>query len=465
MVIAQALADRDDLLMALIDRTGKLLWANRAFVNYSQRSLEALIGKKFFQALAPEASDLPQQTYIREQLIKGESFKFEFAYRASQQSEIQWLLIDGKPIADAEGIVSQYSLLANDISLRKQAELSLQEAKNLLQKNNQILEERVQQRTTELRNEKERVEQTLRELQATQAKLIQQEKMSSLGQLVAGIAHEINNPVNFIHGNIAHARTYVEDLLDFIHTYQQQYPDPVAAIEEKAEEIDLEFLYRDLPSLLDSMQVGTNRIREIVLSLRNFSRINEAELKSVDIHSGIDSTLMILQHRLKKKSDSAGIEVIKEYGCLPRVECYPGKLNQVFMNLLANAIDALTDPDQPPSKSVQKTPHQICIRTTFIEPNRVKIAIADNGSGIPTQVQASIFDPFFTTKSVGKGTGLGLAISRQVVVENHGGKLYFSSQPEHGTEFVIELPVEQPRPTVGTLQSGYAKREDIDTPD
>ncbi|MEB3360007.1 MAG: PAS domain S-box protein [Synechococcales bacterium] len=288
---------------------------------------------------------------------------------------------------------------------------------------------------TQARTKAEELERTLEELQRTQAKMVQSEKMSSLGQLVAGVAHEINNPVNFIAGNLTHAREYTSDLLHLMHLYQQHYPEPVAEIQEAIEAVDLDFLLEDLPKILASMGVGADRIRQIVLSLRNFSRMDEAEQKEVNIHEGIDSTLMILQNRLKTKGNQPDIQVIKEYGKLPLVDCYPGQLNQVFMNVLVNAIDVL-ESDASPSPEIQ-----IC--TELLADDHILIKIADNGSGIPPEVQSRLFDPFFTTKPVGKGTGLGLSISYQIVVEKHRGQLSCFSTPGQGTEFHIKIPTHQ----------------------
>ena len=283
----------------------------------------------------------------------------------------------------------------------------------------------------------------LQDLSSTQAQLVQSEKMSSLGQLVAGVAHEINNPVNFIYGNLSHAGAYTHDLIRLLQLYQQHCPQPVPEIQAKAEAIDLDFLLDDLPKLLSSMQVGADRIREIVLSLRNFSRMDEAEMKVVDIHEGIDSTLMILQHRLKAKHNYPGIEVVKHYGNLPLVECYAGPLNQVFMNILSNALDALEECDQQRSFQGTQQQGQIHIYTEKRDSNQVRIRIADNGPGITETVCRQMFDPFFTTKTVGKGTGLGLSISYRIVTEKHGGSLQCFSAPGQGAEFIIEIPVQQ----------------------
>lgn len=282
--------------------------------------------------------------------------------------------------------------------------------------------------------------QALHNLKQTQTQLIQTEKMSSLGQLVAGVAHEINNPVNFIYGNLSHAINYTEDLLELLQLYQLQYPQPNAEIDLKAEAIDLEFLADDLPKIMSSMQVGADRIRSIVLSLRNFSRLDEAEMKAVDLHEGIDNTLLILQHRIKATSDTA-IEILKDYGDLPVVECYAGQMNQVFMNIISNAIDALSEMGKLGISAAEP-----CIRiatTVSADNTRAVIIISNNGPGITEKVKKRIFDPFFTTKPVGKGTGLGLSISYQVVVGKHNGTIECVSQLDKGTEFKIEIPLKQ----------------------
>mgnify|MGYP000075899840 CR=1 FL=1 len=301
------------------------------------------------------------------------------------------------------------------------------------------VEQKVQERTQELNEKNERLEKTLRELKLTQAQLIQTEKMSSLGQMVAGVAHEINNPVSFIYGNLNPASEYVKDLLKLIELYQQHYPEPADEILEEIETIELEFLIGDLQKLLDSMKVGAERIRDIVLSLRNFSRLDEAQMKSVDIHQGIDSTVMLLQPRLRKEGGRLGIDLIKKYSNLPLITCYASQLNQVFMNVLTNAIDALLLARDCPSQP-QNNP-TITIATEVTDRNTAIVRMADNGSGMSTEVLHKIFDPFFTTKPVGSGTGLGLSISHSIVVSSHGGSLTCVSAPGEGTEFIIEIPI------------------------
>ncbi|WP_432809366.1 sensor histidine kinase [Pantanalinema sp. GBBB05] len=285
----------------------------------------------------------------------------------------------------------------------------------------------------------ELLNQTLVQLQQAQTQLVQSEKMSSLGQLVAGIAHEINNPVNFIYGNLTHTEEYAQDLLRLVQLYQQAGCQLPPALQSQCEAIDLEFLKDDLPKLLASMRVGACRIREIVSSLRVFSRLDEAEVKAVDLHEGIDSTLMLLQNRLQPTSEQAAIEVIKHYGDLPKIECYAGQLNQVLMNLLSNAIEALTERNGR-SHPGATTPGRITIWTETKD-TQVIIRIADNGPGIPAHIQPRLFDPFFTTKPVGQGTGMGLAISYQIITQQHQGQLHFVSEVGHGTEFIIEIPV------------------------
>lgn len=294
-------------------------------------------------------------------------------------------------------------------------------------RNLKTLQGMVAKRTKELSD-------TLENLKRTQVQLVQKEKMSSLGKLVAGVAHEINNPVNFIHGNLKHIQQYSLGLLQMVELYQKHYPQPPKEIQDCAEELELEFLQEDLSKIISSMTIGSDRIRRIVLSLRNFSRLDEAELKFVDLHEGIESTLLILQHRLKGNTRHPAIEVIRKYSELPMVECYSSKLNQVFMNILANAIDALEE-----SISHGNTQPKIVISTKQVLEQWIEIRISDNGNGIPEQIISKIFDPFFTTKPIGSGTGLGLSISHQIITSKHGGKLECYSTLGKGTEFAIKI--------------------------
>ncbi len=356
------------------------------------------------------------------------------------------------------------------------------------------MQEALSKSQTQLRQQKTQLEAVSQELQQTQMQLVEIEKMSSLGQLLAGIAHEINNPINFIDNNLNFASKYIQDILNLLNLYQFYYPNPVAEIETQAQEMELEFVTEDLPKILSSMKLGSDRICDLVMSLRNFSRLDQRIAQTVDVHQIIDNVLLILQHRFKPDGGKPGIEIIKEYADLPNIKCYPGQLNQVFMNLIANAIDAIeesynfsstkkklctqvksqgTQPNklrlrskykgayaqlrkvlnslQPDGSSLHNKSSNfkefisptIHISTRILQDNsHVVITIADNGSGIPVEQQAQIFNAFFTTKPIGKGTGLGLSISYQIIVEKHGGKLWCFSKPGQGTEFIIEIPID-----------------------
>ncbi|MBD2091694.1 HAMP domain-containing protein [Microcoleus sp. FACHB-1515] len=304
-----------------------------------------------------------------------------------------------------------------------------------LETSNEDLETKVRDRTEEL-------SQALQTLKQAQAQLVQQEKMSSLGQMVAGIAHEINNPVSFIHGNLAPLSRYVDDLVQAIELYQQHYPQPCSPIQVHAQAVDLPFVLQDLPHLIDSMRTGTDRICEIVLSLRNFSRLDEAQQKLVNLHDGIDSTLLLLQHRFKALPNRSAIVLTKQYAPLPPIECFAGQLNQVVMNLIDNAIDAIDA--KFCNRSLDEVP-RITIATAT-RATGVAIHISDNGCGMPEAVRSRMFDPFFTTKPVGDGTGLGLAISYQIIVEQHQGQLHCISTVNEGTQFSIELPLKLQNP-------------------
>jgi signal transduction histidine kinase/HAMP domain-containing protein len=304
----------------------------------------------------------------------------------------------------------------------------------------------VQAAEMQYRDQAQELQQTIQELQQAQANLVQSEKMSSLGQMVAGVAHEINNPINFIYANLSYLNQYQIDLFKLLQLYQQHYPTPSQDIQREQENIDLNFLTQDFSQILTSMKVGAERIRKIVLSLRNFARLDEAEMKPVDLHEGIESTLVILQSQLKEQDHRPAIEIIREYGKLPLLECYAGQLNQVFMNILVNAIDAIDTKMFTRAKSegsvkikTQET-LSIKIRTTH-EDNYIFVRFSDNGIGMSEQTQGKLFDPFFTTKAVGKGTGLGLSVSYQIVTEQHQGQIYCSSEFGTGSEFVLQLPI------------------------
>jgi len=379
---------------------------------------EEMIGCYGIEPLVPSETYPDIQQLVNDMLARREAFRSvnENLTKTGDVILCEWY---NTPLIDPEGCMIGLASLAMDITERRRVEVQLQQ-------------------------QAQELEQALHELQCTQSQLVQTEKMSSLGQLVAGIAHEINNPVNFIYGNLSHANGYTQDLLQLVQLYQQHYPTPHPEILEEMDAIDLEFLMEDLPKLLNSMKVGADRIQQIVTSLRNFSRMDEAEMKEVNIHEGIDSTLLILQNRLKSRPDHPGIEVQKEYATLPLVECYAGQLNQVFMNILSNAIDALEERDrQRTFEQIEQEPSLIRIVTTVVGRDQVAIHLIDNGPGISDAVQQRLFDPFFTTKPVGKGTGLGMSISYQIVTEKHQGELTCQSVLGQGATFTIAIPIRQ----------------------
>ncbi len=400
--------------VAIFNPEGNYIYMNRAGRRMMGMSEEEDISKTHFMVAVPDSMRPTIKREMSKLFDKG-IWKAETALKRLDGTEIpvsQVIMVHKSEVGKIELISS----IARDITVSKQAEAELKS--------------------------------TLAELQQAQMQLIQTEKMSSLGQLVAGVAHEINNPTNFIYGNLNHAHGFTQDLLTLVQLYQKYYPQPATEIQTFAEEIDLDFVIQDLPKLLQSMKAGTQRIREIVVGLRTFSRMDEADMKEVNIHEGIESTLMIIEHRLKQTPARPEIEVIKKYGNLPLVECYAGQLNQVFMNILTNGIDALEEAivfsnSSLSSKSELIDKPQITISTKAVEKNQVQICITDNGLGISEKIKQRIFDPFFTTKPIGKGTGMGLSISYQIITERHGGSLQCFSQTPQGSSFVITIPLRQ----------------------
>lgn len=418
-------------IVAITDCQGKITYINDKFCELSQYSREELIGQT--HRIVNSAYHPPEFfAKLWKAIALGQVWKGEIRNKA-KDGTYYWVDTTIVPFLDSKGKPFQYLAIRFDISKRK------------------LIEEALRGSKAKLKRQTEELKDALSDLKRTQAQLVQSEKMFLLGQIVAGLAHEINNPVSFIYGNLRHADAYIEDLLYLIDLYQKHYPNPVDEIAEEADSLDIDFLREDLPKLLGSMKVGAERIREMIATLRNFARLDEAEKKTVDIHAGLDSTLLLLQHRLHypdnaTQEESAAIQVIKEYGNLPMVECYPSELNQVFMNILSNAIDILAT--QPPPRAIAISTLVRNGAFPFIE-----ILISDNGPGMSEEVQKHLFDPFFTTKSVGSGTGLGLTTSYQIVVEKHGGSLQCVSTPGRGTEFAIAIPIASP-PVAGAGRWG-----------
>ncbi|MEG4519203.1 MULTISPECIES: PAS domain S-box protein [unclassified Microcoleus] len=414
---------------SLARATAQLVWMRDAqgkpiapidWMAYTGQSLEEATDN-WVSAIHPDDRPITAQAWMR--AVEAKSlYEVEHRLRAADGS-YRHFWVRGVPVLAADGSIREWVGTHTDISDRVQVLEALKQSEG------------------QYRSQAAELEKAVRELHQAQTQLIQTEKISSLGQLVAGVAHEINNPINFIYGNITHASQYATDLLGLLHLYQEKYPNPVPEIVEVAEDIEVDYLMEDFTKILESMKVGADRIRDLVVSLRNFSRLDESQMKRVDIHEGIESTLLILQHRIKANVLRPAIEIIKEYGTFPKVECYVGQLNQVFMNILANAIDALEEYNSKrSSKEIYCHPNRIRISTSA-NSDTVTIRIADNGMGINQEVIGKLFDPFFTTKPVGKGTGLGLSISYQIIVEKHRGKLQCISAPGEGAEFVIEIPI------------------------
>lgn len=418
----------------LITGEGEILAGNKPAAKMLELPLKELGGKIIFEIVTED----PNQVFKYLQACsRSRSMVFgSFTFRQKQEKTIscRWEGALIQPTStEAPALIfirlkNQEAATEEFVVLNKKID---ELAKEIHQK--QKVQDSLSQTNKEL-------EKALEKLHKTQSQLIQAEKMSSLGQMVAGIAHEINNPVGFIHSNLDYLFKYIEDILKLLKLYQQFLPDPPEEIEKTIAELDLDFILEDLPQVLKSMKVGTNRITEIVRNLRIFSRLDESAFKKVDLHENIDSILMILGSRFKATTKRVDVKVVKDYGKLPKIECYPAQLNQALMNIFSNAIDALENGEVTDSEA-NYIP-SICLKTEMVDSDRIIILIRDNGCGISETIKNKLFDPFFTTKPVGKGTGLGLAISHEIITNKHQGKLWYESQPGSGTTFAIELPIQ-----------------------
>ena len=399
-----------------------IIYCNPAFESMTGYRREEILGKNC-QFLQGSETDPVAVEIIRKALqTKSECKVILKNYR--KDGTTFWNCFSISPVRDRTGKLTHFIGVQRDITDSKQAEEALHKSE------------------AQSREQAAQLAAALDELKATHSQLVQSEKMSSLGLLIAGVAHEINNPVSFIHGNLTHLKDYTQDLFHHLELYEQHYPNPVEEIQQEREDSDLDFLAEDLPRILSSMSVGVDRICQIVQSLRNFSRHDDSQMKPVNLHEGIDSTLLILNHRLKGNGEKPQIQIVKEYGNLPPVECFAGPINQVFMNILSNAIDALEEArSKQTNQEMPESPSQVRICTQVVG-NFVEIKIADNGPGITEEVKQRIFDTFFTTKPIGKGTGMGLSISYQIIVERHKGELYCNSELGNGTEFTIRIPLQ-----------------------
>lgn len=413
-MLLQAFIDNSPEVIYIKDKEGHFLLVNNKFGQVVGLTPQDIIGKYDHDIFPP---DIAQEMLKNDRQTMQQSQVVQYEEEVILGEELKTYLSSKFPLRDGRGEVYGICGISTDISDRKQAEQQLQQAKVA-------------------------AETALTNFQQAQAQLVQSEKMSSLGQLVAGVAHEINNPVSFIFGNINHIENYCDSLLELVAAYQQHYPQTNPKLTDLIEELELDFIQEDLPKVLNSMRFGSERIREIVLSLRNFSRLDEDGEKRVDIHEGIDNTLMILNNRLKAQGNRPEIQVIKNYGDIPLIECFPGQLNQVFINLFVNGIDAIEEKNQDRSpEEINQDPGAFTVTTHCLDQNHIRITLQDTGKGMTSQTQTKLFSPFFTTKPIGKGTGLGLSISYQIITEKHKGQLSCQSVLGEGTTFMIDLPI------------------------